>query len=62
MKPILFTSKSTKEKASKLISMCNRGESRFWDQTFPQAEFAKDNYIHGSIDWNSRTSYFEEMD
>ena len=49
-----------KEKAPKLVFMCNRGESRFWDQIFPQAEFAKDNYVHGSIDWNSRTSSFEE--
>ena len=27
-----------------------RGESRFWDHTFPQAEFAKDGIVHDSID------------
>jgi len=37
-----------------------RDESRFWDQTFPKAEFARDGIIHGSIDWNSRMNSFEE--
>jgi len=27
----------------------DRGESRLWDHTFPQTEFAKDGIIHGSI-------------
>ena len=39
--------------------MCTRA-SRFWDQTFPQTEFAKDIHIHGLIDRNSRMSFFEE--
>ena len=60
MRPISPTSKSTKEKASKLVSMNNRGKSRYWDQTFPQAEFAKDSHVHGLIDWHSRTSSFEK--
>jgi len=37
-----------------------RGESRFWNHTFLQAEFAKDGIAHSSIDWKSRTSSFEE--
>ena len=28
----------------------HRGESKFRDHTFPQAEFAKDDIVHGSID------------
>ena len=60
MRSIPPTSKSTKEKVSKLGSICNCGESRFWNQTFPQAEFAKDNHVHGSIDWNSKMSPFDE--
>jgi len=35
-----------------------RGESRFWDHTFPQAEFAKGDINHSFIDWNSRMSFF----
>jgi len=27
-----------------------RGDSKFWDHTFSQAEFTKDGIIHGSID------------
>ena len=37
-----------------------QGRSRFWDQTFSQAEFAKDDIIYGRIDRNSRKSSFEE--
>jgi len=37
-----------------------RGRSRFWDHTFPQAEFTKDEIVPGSIDRNSRTSTFEK--
>ena len=37
-----------------------RGELKFWDHTFPQVEFAKDDITYSSIEWNSRTSYFEE--
>jgi len=36
-----------------------RGKSRSWDHTFPQAKFAKDVIVHGSINWNSMTSIFE---
>ena len=31
-----------------------------FQDTFPQIDFAKDGIVHGSIDWNSRTSSFEE--
>ena len=44
----------------KLISICNRGRLKFWDQIFPQAEFAEDGNVEGSIDRNSKTSVFEE--
>ena len=44
------TPKSTKKRASKLVSIYGRDESRFWDQTFFPAEFAKDDIAHGSID------------
>ena len=27
-----------------------RGKSRFWNHIFPQAEFAKDGIVHGSIE------------
>jgi len=37
-----------------------RDRSRFWDNPFPQIEFAKDDIIHDSFDRNSRTSSFEE--
>ena len=37
-----------------------RGKLRFWDHTFSQAEFDKYGIVHGSIDWNSGTSSFEE--
>ena len=60
MRPIPPTPKSTKERTSKLELICDRGESRFWDQTFPPVEFAKNDSAHGSIDWNSRTSSFKE--
>ena len=59
MGPFQPTPKSTR-KRSKFVSMCNRRESQFSDQTFPQPKFAKDSNIHGSIDRNSRTSSFEE--
>jgi len=29
-------------------------------RSYPQAEFAKDGIVHGSIDWNLRMSSFEE--
>ena len=37
----------------------HRGESRFWDHIFSQAEYAKDGIVRGSIDWNSMMSSFE---
>ena len=37
-----------------------RDRSRFWDHTFPQAEFAKDGIINGSFDRNSRMSSFKD--
>jgi len=27
-----------------------RGRSKYWDHTFPQAEFAKDGIVHDLID------------
>ena len=36
-------------------------ELRFWDHIFPLAEFTKDGIFHVSINWNSRTSSFEEV-
>ena len=38
----------------------HQDELRFWDHTFPQAEFAKDGIVHGFINLNPRTSSFEE--
>ena len=58
MRSIPSASKSTKERAFELVSICDRGELRLWDQIFPLAELAKDDSAHGSIDWNSRTSFF----
>ena len=52
MKPITPTPKSAKQRMFKLVSICDRGKSRFWDQNFPPTEFAKDDSAHGSIDWN----------
>jgi len=60
MRSIPLTSKYTKEKSSKLVFMYNRGELRFWDQIFPQVEFAKDSPVHSLIDRNSRMNSFEE--
>jgi len=37
-----------------------RSRSRFWDHIFPETEFAKNDIVHGSIDWISMTSSFEE--
>ena len=59
MKSIPPSLKPTKKKP-KFIFMCNQGESRFWDHTFPEAEFAKDDIVHGSVDQNLKTSSFEE--
>jgi len=60
LKPNPPISKSIKENETKLISICNQSRSRFWDQTFPQAEFAKDGNVQDLIDWNWRMSSFEE--
>ena len=36
------------------------GRIKILGSHFPQVEFAKDDIVHGSIDWHSMTSSFEE--
>ena len=60
IRPITPTPKSTKKRPSKLVSICDRDESRFWDQTFSLTEFARDGSAHSFIDWNSKTSSFQK--
>jgi len=60
MKPIPPNPKSAKEEKTKLIFICNRGKSRFWNHIFARDEFVKDDIFHGSIDRNSKMSSFEE--
>ena len=57
MKPVPPIPMSTKEKEPKLVSICNRGRLRFWGHTFSQVELTR--IVNGSIDQNSRTTYFE---
>ena len=59
LKPSAPIRKSIKERSPNL-SICNQGRSRFWEQTFPQAKFANDSSVQGSIDRNSRSSSFEK--